>query len=135
MDITIRRAGPADEAVCARLVYDAFKDVSERHGFTSGFATVEVARRVVRVFLGLDAMWSGAAEVDGRVVGSIFYDEWDPIHGVALVSVDPGTQRRGIGRRLMEAALARATNAAGVRLIRRPSTSTRWDSTRRSASR
>jgi len=58
MNITIRRAGPADEAVCARLVYDAFKDVSERHGFTSGFATVEVARRVVRVFLGLDAMWS-----------------------------------------------------------------------------
>ena len=50
MNITIRRAGPADEAVCARLVYDAFKDVSERHGFTSGFATVEVARRVVRVF-------------------------------------------------------------------------------------
>jgi len=69
------------------------------------------------VFLGLDAMWSGAAEVDGRVVGSIFYDEGDPIHGVALVSVDPGTQRRGIGRRLMDAALARATNAAGVRLI------------------
>src|SRR5207244_13569945 len=79
MDITIPRAGPADEAVCARLVHDAFKDVSERHGFTSGFATVEVARRVVRVFLGLDAMWSGAAEVNGRVVGSIFYDEGDQI--------------------------------------------------------
>ena len=73
--------------------------------------------RVVRIFFGLENMWSGVAEVGGRVVGTIFSYEGDPIHGVALVSVDTGEQRRGVGRRLMEAALARATNAAGVRLI------------------
>lgn len=117
MDIQIRPATPADELACARLVYDAFKDVSERHGFTSGFPTVEIAARPVRLFLGYDSVWSAVAEVDRRIVGAIFYDEGDPIHGVALVSVDPGAQRHGVGRRLMHAALARGATAAGVRLI------------------
>jgi GNAT superfamily N-acetyltransferase len=117
MDIQIRPATPADELACARLVYDAFKDVSERHGFTSGFPSVEIAARPVRHFLRWDSMWSAVAEVDGRPVGAIFHDEGDAIHGVALVCVDPSAQRQGIGRRLMDAALARSANAAGVRLI------------------
>jgi ribosomal protein S18 acetylase RimI-like enzyme len=117
MALRIRRAVPADESTCARIVYDAFKDVNDRHGFSSGFPTPETALRVVRVFLGLSSVWSGVAEADGRIVGTLFHDEGDPIHGVALVSVDPGVQGRGIGRRLMATALARAVNAAGVRLV------------------
>jgi len=89
MDIQIRPATSSDEAACARIVYDSFKEVSERHGFTSGFPTVESAARPVRHFLGWDSMWSAVAEADGGPVGAIFYDEGDPIHGVALVSVDP----------------------------------------------
>src|SRR5206468_2157821 len=36
---------------------------------------------------------------------------------VALIAVDPAVQQRGIGRRLMEAALERTRGAAGVRLV------------------
>jgi GNAT superfamily N-acetyltransferase len=117
MDIQIRPATLSDEAACARIVYDAFKDVSERHGFTSGFPTVEIAARPVRLFLDFDSVWCAVAEVDRRIVGAIFYDEGDPIHGVALVSVDPAAQGQGVGRRLMEAALARGATAVSVRLI------------------
>jgi len=117
MDIEIGGAGPVDEAVCGRIDYDAFKVLADRHLFTSVFSPLEAAMRVVLIFFGLETMWSAVAEVGGRVVGTIFSYEGDPIHGVALVSVDPGEQRRGVGRRLMDAALARATSAAGVRLI------------------
>jgi len=44
------------------------------------------------------------AEVDGRVVGSNFLYEGDPIAGVGPISVDPEYQR-GVGRRLMEAVI------------------------------
>jgi hypothetical protein len=57
------------------------------------------------------------AEHDGRPVGSVFVDEGDVIQGVALIAVDPSVQQRGVGRRLMEAALERTRGAAGVRLV------------------
>lgn len=68
-------------------------------------------------FIGLEAIHSLIAESDGRVAGAVFLDEGDEIRGVALIAVDPAVQRRRIGRRLMEAALARARGAAGVRLV------------------
>jgi hypothetical protein len=59
------------------------------------------------------------AEIDGRVVGSNFLDERNPIAGVGPITVDPGVQNRAVGRRLMDAVhdRAAANNFAGVRLI------------------
>ena len=59
------------------------------------------------------------AEIDGRVVGSNFLDERNPIAGVGPITVDPAVQNRAVGRRLMDAVhdRAAANNFAGVRLI------------------
>lgn len=57
------------------------------------------------------------AEQDGQVVGAIFLNEGDEIRAGGLIGVDPKVQRRGIGRQLMEAGLARARGAASVRLV------------------
>ena len=117
MEIELRPAAPADAPAASRIVYEAFKGIADRHAFPPAFVTPEVAERVVTLLLGLPAMWSRVAVSDGRPSGVIFLDEGDPIRGVAVVAVDPGAQRRGTGRRLMEAALERARGAPGVRLI------------------
>jgi GNAT superfamily N-acetyltransferase len=117
MEIRLRPATTTDETACGRIVYDAFKDVSGRHGFPPAFPTPEVALGVVRFFLGLTTVHSVVAEADGRPVGAVFHDEGDEIHGVALVAVDPAAQGHGVGRRLMEASLERARGASGVRLV------------------
>ena len=115
--VTLRRAVAADVAACARIVYDAFTAIGEAHRFPPSFPSLEAATRVSKFFIDLPAIWSLIAEHDGRPVGAVFVDEGDEIRGVALIAVDPAVQQRGIGRRLMEAALERTRGAAGVRLV------------------
>jgi hypothetical protein len=59
------------------------------------------------------------AERDGRIVGSNFLDERDPISGVGPITVDPQVQNAGIGRELMRAVMRRseAQGFAGIRLV------------------
>jgi GNAT superfamily N-acetyltransferase len=115
--VTLRRAVPADVAACARIVYDAFKSIGEAHRFPPSFSSLDAATRVSKFFIDLPAIWSLVAEHDGRLVGAVFLDEGDAIRGVALIAVEPSVQQRGVGRRLMEAALERARGGAGVRLV------------------
>ena len=56
------------------------------------------------------------AEIDGRIVGSNFLDERDPIRGVGPITVDPEGQNSGVGRKLMEAVIERGKDAPGIRL-------------------
>jgi hypothetical protein len=67
----------------------------------------------------LPGVYSVVAEADGRIVGSNCLDERDAIAGVGPITIDPKTQNRGIGRKLMDAVLdrARERNFAGVRLV------------------
>ncbi|MFQ5947123.1 MAG: GNAT family N-acetyltransferase [Anaerolineae bacterium] len=119
MDVKLRSGSRSDAVLCGRIVYDAFRDIADRHGFPPSFESLEAATRVVRLFLDIPAIFSLMAEQDGQVVGAIFLDEGDEIHGIALVAVNPPMQQCGIGRRLMEAVLerARARGAPGVRLV------------------
>jgi len=59
------------------------------------------------------------AELDGRVVGSIFVDERSTIAGIGPITVDPAVQNRAIGRQLMQQAMERVAQrrCPGVRLI------------------
>ena len=58
-------------------------------------------------------------ERDGTVVGAAFVDERGPIAGIGPVVVDPAAQDDGVGRALMEAAVARVARARrrGIRLV------------------
>jgi hypothetical protein len=64
-------------------------------------------------------VWGVVAEVDGRVVGSNFLHERDPIAGVGPITVDPNHHASGVGRALMRAVMQRAAeiDAPGVRLV------------------
>jgi ribosomal protein S18 acetylase RimI-like enzyme len=117
MILALRPAVSTDADACGRVIYAAFKDIDERHGFTALFTKPEHATNVARTFIDRTSMHSIVAEEDGRLVGAVFVDEGDPIKSVALIAVEPGFQRRGVGRRLMTAAIERAGPALGVRLV------------------
>lgn len=119
MDISIREGTPADGEVCGRICYNAFKTISEAHGFAPDFPAPEVAIDVLTRMLANPNSYSVVAEIDGRIVGSNFLDERNSIAGVGPITVDPTVQNRAIGRRLMDAVHERSAenNFAGVRLI------------------
>jgi len=119
MNIKLRTGTPADAEICGRICYNAFKAISEAHGFAPDFPAPEVAIGLLTWMLGHPEFHSVVAEIDGQIVGSNFLDERNAIAGVGPITVDPTVQNRAIGRRLMEAVHERATerNFAGIRLI------------------
>jgi GNAT superfamily N-acetyltransferase len=117
MNVGIRPATPADIEACGRIIYDAFKGIAEQHQFPPDFPTVEAATQLSTLFINHPAIFGVVAETDGEVVGCNFLDERDPIRGLGPITVDPSSQARGIGRRLMQAVLDRGRDAVGVRLL------------------
>jgi GNAT superfamily N-acetyltransferase len=117
MAIELRPAVADDIETCARIIFDAFKGVADHHGFPPAFPSIDVARRVATLLIGLPAIHSLVAVRKEGPAGLLFLDEGDPIRGVSIVAVDPAAQRHGIGRALMQAALERARGARGIRLV------------------
>ena len=119
MDIRIRKGTPEDAEICGKICYDAFKTISEAHGFLSDFPGSEVPIGLLTWMLAHPKFYGVVAEIDGRIVGSNFLDERNKIAGVGPITVDSAVQNRAIGRRLMDAVHERAAsrNFAGVRLI------------------
>ena len=72
---------------------------------------------VARSFETEPSVFGVVAEKDGKVVGSNFLSEGDPIRGVGPITVDPSVQGTGAGRRLMQSVIERGQEAAGVRLV------------------
>ena len=116
-DLRLRTAEPADADEVARIVFEAFAGIHDRHVFPRDFPTLEAAAALTEAFIAHPSIWGVVAERDGRIVGSNFVDERGPIRGVGPITVDPGVQETGVGRRLMQAALDRSAGAAGVRLL------------------
>jgi predicted N-acetyltransferase YhbS len=102
----IRPVEPGDVAACAVVEWAAF-------GATS---PPEASRRLIERLVGHPGVYGVVAERGGAIVGHCFLYEHDPIRAVGPLAVAPAAQGHGVGRRLMEAVLARAEGAAGVRL-------------------
>ena len=119
MELKLRSGRPADGEICGRICYNAFKTISEAHGFAPDFPAPEVAIDALTRMLANPKFYSVVAEIDGQIVGSNFLDERNSIAGVGPITVDPTVQNRAIGRRLMDAVHERAAakDFAGVRLI------------------
>jgi predicted N-acetyltransferase YhbS len=119
MNIKLRSGTPADAEICGKICFNAFKTISEAHGFAPDFPAPEAAIGLLTWMLGHPKFYSVVAEIDDRIVGSNFLDERNTIAGVGPITVDPTVQNRAIGRRLMNAVHERAAdrNFAGVRLI------------------
>jgi GNAT superfamily N-acetyltransferase len=115
--VTLRRAEAGDAEACGQILFDAFGGLHDQHGFPRDFPAVEGAVGLMERWIGRRSIWGVVAEIDGRIVGSNFLDERDPIRGVGPITVAPGAQGSGVGRRLMEAVLERGRGATGIRLL------------------
>ena len=115
--MNLRPPTAADTEPCGRIIYEAFKGIADRRGFPPDFPSVESAVQLAGFLISHPSIFGVVAESDGPVIGSNFLDQRDPIRGVGPITVDPGSQERGTGRRLMQAALDRAQGAAGIRLL------------------
>ena len=114
--VTLREIEAGDADACARICFEAFGAIHDQHRFPRDFPALEMATGMFGALTYDPLIWGVVAEVDGRVVGSNFLYEGDPIAGVGPISVDPEYQR-GVGRRLMEAVIERGREAPGIRLV------------------
>jgi GNAT superfamily N-acetyltransferase len=117
--VVVRKARPEDAPACGRICYEAFTKISTDHGFPPDFPSVEVAAGVLSMMFGHPSFYCVVAESDGQILGSNCLDERSAIAGVGPITIDPEVQNKGVGRALMEAALARsaARGFQGARLL------------------
>src|SRR5215510_6120439 len=97
MEIKIRTGTPADAEACGTICYNAFKTISEAHGFAPDFPAPDVAIDVLTRMLANPKFYSVVAEIDGRIVGSNFMDERNTIAGVGPITVDPAARFCAVG--------------------------------------
>ena len=117
--LTIRRATLEDAPASSTICYEAFYKINTDHGFPPDMATPEPVAGIMTMMFGHPGFYCVVAEEGGRIVGSNCMDERSPIAGIGPITIDPGAQNRGIGRRLMQAVMERARerNVPGVRLV------------------
>ena len=117
--VVVRKARPEDAAVCGRICYEAFTKISTEHAFPPDFPSVEVATGVLSMMFGHPGFYCVVAESGGQILGSNCLDERSAIAGVGPITIDPAIQNKGVGRALMEAALARSSERGfkGTRLL------------------
>jgi predicted N-acetyltransferase YhbS len=117
--VKIRPGLPSDIEPCARILFNAFSAIAAHHNFPPDIPSIEVGTELMTMLLTHPHFFSVVAELDGKIVGSNFLDERSAIAGVGPITVEPNVQNRGLGRRLMQAVLDRASEKAhpGVRLL------------------
>ena len=120
--VAVRRAKPEDAAVCGRICYEAFTQISTAHGFPPDFPSVEVATGVLSTLFthpGFYCVVAEAGDQAGKILGSNCLDERSEIAGVGPITIDPAVQNMGAGRALMEAVLTRSAErgSRGTRLL------------------
>ena len=116
-DLRIRPVSDADAGTCARIIYEAFKGIANKHNFPPDFPAADATLGLTHAMLGTSGIYGVVAESGGQVVGCNFLDLRDSIAGVGPITVDPAWQGRGAGRLLMRAVLDRGRGAAGIRLV------------------
>jgi GNAT superfamily N-acetyltransferase len=116
-EVSLAPPASADSAELGRICYDAFKDISERHGFQSDFRNPEIPPMFISALIANEQVYGVAASLDGRLAGSNFVAVMDEVGGLGPITVDPPAQGNGIGRKMMEDALRHAGDT-GVEQVR-----------------
>ena len=102
MAIELRPARAEDVPELGRICYEAFKDISDRHGFPTDFETVEFAQQIVGLLVQQEDVY-GVGAFDGDAPrGSNYLNMWGDVAGVGPVSVDVGAQGQGTGKLMMQ---------------------------------
>jgi predicted N-acetyltransferase YhbS len=125
MSLTIRPIEQDDAEGCGRIGYEAHKTISSAHGYPSEQPSEEYGIRLIRSLLTNPNSWGVLAERNGKILGSIFLHEFppSPVAVIGPLTIHPSVEGSGVGRVLMDAALARASKQKydRIRLVQSPS--------------
>ena len=113
MNVQVRPLQANDVDAASEVQSSSFDDYDRRFGEAPSIptpATRERQRRRIEHFLDHDPGGSWLAETDDGVVGVALASLRDGMWGLSLLAVDPSAQGRGVGSRLLEAALAYAVD-------------------------
>lgn len=109
MELILRPGVIEDAKECGRICYEAFKSIADQHRFPPEMPSIEIATALMTMRLSHLDFYSVVAELDGKIVGSIFLDERSVIAGGGPLSVDPPVMNGTIGSQLTQAMMDRAT--------------------------
>ncbi len=98
----LRPVQTGDIQTCGRVMYEAFKDISQRHNFPPDFPDPAAAEGLLSDLLNAPAFDAFVAEEEGRILGSIFVSRRSRVGGISVLTIDPKVQNRGVGRRLLQ---------------------------------
>lgn len=115
MPIELIPARPEHLSELGRICHLAFNTLHERHRTHPDVPTEEVGRLIIGGVLNRPDYVGAVAVEDGRILGSNFLLIADEVCGVGPITVDPGVQSRGVGRRLMQWAIDEARHRRGAR--------------------
>lgn len=123
-DLRLRPGVINDAKEVGKIIFDAFSEIADKHGFPREFPTVDIGINVASSFLSNPGFYSVVAEDiegdDNKVVGSNFLDERsNMVAGVGPITIDPKFQNKGAGRQLMSNVMERAKskNYPAIRLL------------------
>lgn len=119
-EFTLRPPRSEDAQRLGEICYEAFKTISEAHGFPPDFPSVEAAVGLMTIMTSVPFAYGVVAEDDeGRILGSNFLWEMDAVVGVGPITVDPAAQNSSIGKALMIDVLRRGDEkgAPSIRLV------------------
>ncbi len=119
MELQLAPAKPEHVSELGRIAYEAFKDISDRHGFPSDWPSVAWGRMVMGMLVRSEEHYAVVALADGQPAGSNFLLLSDQVAGLGPISVEVPLQGNGVGRALMRNAVdhARDTGIERVRLM------------------
>lgn len=119
MAIEFVPAKPEHVGELGRICYEAFKDVTEKHGFRPPFPSAAAGRGLVGMMVQREDFYGVAALLDGQPAGSNFLSLLDEVAGAGPITVEVPYQGQDIGRALMQDVIdyARRNNIAQVRLF------------------
>jgi hypothetical protein len=99
-DVVVRTAAPGDGPICGQICYDAYSATNAAHGFPCDFPGPEAATGLLSMMFSSPDFYCVVAESDGRIMGSNGLDERSVIRGIGPITIDPGAQNSGVGRKL-----------------------------------
>lgn len=101
--MTIELKTPAEEDIprAGEVMYEAFRDIAEQHNFAPDFPNADVAAGVLGMLHQSPGFEGALAVEDGGIIGSIFLSRRSPVGGISVLTIDPKSQNRGVGRQLM----------------------------------
>lgn len=93
--VLLRQPEERDLPECGRICFEAFAALSDRHGVPHDFPNTAVAVSVMEMLFNDPGFYGFVAERNGRILGSNWLDERNPIAGIGPITIDPSAQDAG----------------------------------------